>query len=62
MVPYWAVARSEPNRESTAASFLGKSGYAVYLPRLRERRRRVVTTTPLFLGGGTRDGASGSRR
>jgi hypothetical protein len=46
------VARSEPNREATAASFLGRSGYGVYLPRLRENRsshgRRVVTMPPLF--------------
>lgn len=50
--PYWVVARSEPGREATAASFLGKSGYAVYLPRIREERRnhgrRVVVTPPLF--------------
>jgi transcriptional antiterminator RfaH len=52
MVPYWAVARSEPNRENTAASFLGRAGYAVYLPKLRETRsshgRRAVVTPALF--------------
>jgi transcriptional antiterminator RfaH len=49
---YWCVARSEPNREATAASFLGRSGYNVCLPRIRERRidrgRRYVATPPLF--------------
>jgi transcriptional antiterminator RfaH len=49
---YWCVARSEPKREATAAAFLAKAGYAVYLPRIREVRRRhgrgVVTTPPLF--------------
>ena len=52
MAPYWCVARTEVNREATAASFLGKSGYATYLPRIREQRSnhgpRVVTPPPLF--------------
>jgi hypothetical protein len=43
MLPYWAVARSEPGREATAASFLGKSGFAVYLPRIREWREPVIS-------------------
>jgi transcriptional antiterminator RfaH len=46
------VARSEPNRESTAAAFLGRSGFATYLPRIREARRnhgkRQVITPALF--------------
>jgi transcription antitermination factor NusG len=46
------VARSEPQREATAASFLTKAGYGVYVPRLRETRlsrgRRVVVTPVLF--------------
>jgi transcriptional antiterminator RfaH len=50
--PYWAVARTEVNREGVAASFLGKSGYRTYLPRLRETRsnhgRRQVVTPCLF--------------
>jgi transcription antitermination factor NusG len=50
--PYWCVARSEPNRESVAAHFLGLAGYVTYLPRIREMRsnhgRRVVTTPALF--------------
>jgi transcriptional antiterminator RfaH len=52
MTAYWCVCRSAPNREATAASFLGKAGYGVYLPRIRERRvmkgRRYVATPPLF--------------
>jgi transcription antitermination factor NusG len=50
--PYWCVARSEPQREATAASFLGKAGYTTYLPRLRATKsnhgRRQVVTPPLF--------------
>jgi hypothetical protein len=46
------VARSEPSREATAASFLGRSGFATYLPRIRETRRnhgrRQVITPALF--------------
>jgi transcription antitermination factor NusG len=49
---YWCVVRSEPSRENTAATFLGKAGYEVYLPRLRQWRarhgRRVATTPSLF--------------
>jgi transcription antitermination factor NusG len=52
MAPYWCVARSEQNREATAASFLGRSGFGVYLPRVREERRnhsrRIVVTPALF--------------
>jgi transcriptional antiterminator RfaH len=50
--PYWAVVRSEPGREATAASFLTKSNFEIYLPRIREWRvnhgRRVATTPALF--------------
>jgi transcription antitermination factor NusG len=49
---HWIVARSEPQREAVAASFLGKAGYATYLPRIRETRvnhgRRIVTAPCLF--------------
>ena len=52
MAPYWAVARSEPNREATAVRFLGLAGYATYLPRIREQRtthgRCYVVTPALF--------------
>jgi transcriptional antiterminator RfaH len=50
--PYWAVARTEPKRETTAARFLNLAGYAVYVPRIREERsrggRRIITSSPLF--------------
>jgi transcription antitermination factor NusG len=50
--PYWCVARTEPRREAVAARFLGRAGYEVYLPRVREthvnRGRRVTTAAPLF--------------
>jgi transcription antitermination factor NusG len=50
--PYWAAVRSEPQREATAAAFLGRAGYVVYLPRVREWRvrhgRRVAVTPVLF--------------
>jgi hypothetical protein len=49
---YWCVVRSEPGREATAASFLVKSSYEIYLPRIREWRvnhgRRVAMTPSLF--------------
>jgi transcriptional antiterminator RfaH len=49
---YWCVCRSEPQRELTAARFLGVAGHEVYLPRIRETRvsrgRRIVTTQSLF--------------
>jgi transcriptional antiterminator RfaH len=52
MGPYWAVARSEPNREATAVHFLGLAGFATYLPRIREQRttngRCYTLTPPLF--------------
>src|SRR6516162_4515603 len=49
VVPYWACAQTEPQRESAAQHFLQLGGYTVYLPRLhviRLRRRRKVTVTP----------------
>jgi transcription antitermination factor NusG len=49
---YWCVARTELQREATAAKFLGLAGYATYLPRVCETRvshgRRLVRTPPLF--------------
>jgi len=45
---YWAVAQTESQRESTAAQHLAKSGFTVYLPRLKIRRHGLVRTPPLF--------------
>jgi transcriptional antiterminator RfaH len=51
---FWACAQLEGNRERLALHCLSLAGYAVYLPRLRERRRRngrqVIATPPLFPG------------
>jgi transcriptional antiterminator RfaH len=51
MSSFWACARLEPHREHIAEHFLGLAGFTVYLPRLRERRRRhgrVIETRPLL--------------
>jgi hypothetical protein len=52
MGSYWAVARTEQNREAVAVNFLNRAGYATYLPRIREQRvshgRRITITPPLF--------------
>jgi transcriptional antiterminator RfaH len=46
------VVRSEPNRETVAAHFLGLNGFATYLPRIRVARvqqgRRMEIAQPLF--------------
>jgi transcription antitermination factor NusG len=51
---YWAVARTEPQREAVAAEYLGRAGFSTYFPRIREpctiRKRRVVRVVPLFPG------------
>lgn len=48
---YWCAAHFESNREHVAEHFLTAAGYEIYLPRLRERRRRngrLVETRPLL--------------
>jgi transcriptional antiterminator RfaH len=51
---YWTAARAQPQREALAQHFLQLSGYAVYLPRLRQHRmshgRRIETRSVLFPG------------
>jgi transcriptional antiterminator RfaH len=51
---FWACARLEPHRERLAVHCLELGGYAVYLPRLRERRishgRKIEVRPPLFPG------------
>ena len=47
---YWAVARLQPQREALALQCLKLAGYETYLPRLRERRRKVEVRSPLFPG------------
>jgi transcriptional antiterminator RfaH len=50
-VAFWAVARLELHRERLAQHFLEVAGYEVYVPRLRERRRRngrLIETRPLL--------------
>jgi hypothetical protein len=50
---YWAVARTEPNREALARSELGRRGYEVYCPHISEktvrRGRTVVVIKSLFV-------------
>jgi hypothetical protein len=51
-MPYWCVARTDPQRESAAQHFLGLSGFTSYCPRIRvvHRRhgRRIETRPVLF--------------
>jgi transcriptional antiterminator RfaH len=51
---YWAAARLMPQRERVAQQSLERVGFTVYLPRLRERRRRngrLIETRPLLFPG-----------
>jgi transcriptional antiterminator RfaH len=54
MAAFWACARLQPNRENLACHCLGLRGFEVYLPRLREVRRRagrkIEVCPPLFPG------------
>jgi transcriptional antiterminator RfaH len=43
---YWTVAQTESQRERTASNHLARSGFEVYLPRLKKRK----TVEPLFPG------------
>jgi transcriptional antiterminator RfaH len=49
---YWAIARTEPNREHVAARFLNAAGLQVYWPRIMTRRiqrgRRITAPASLF--------------
>jgi transcriptional antiterminator RfaH len=51
---FWAVARTEPQRERTALHFLELTGYRVYLPRILKshtaKGRTISRPTPLFPG------------
>jgi transcriptional antiterminator RfaH len=50
----WACATIERQRERLALEYLGRNGYEIFYPRLREQRivrhRKVVRITPLFPG------------
>jgi transcriptional antiterminator RfaH len=52
MAPFWAVARTCPQREATALYFLKLAGFTTYLPRIMQtrtvRRRVVDRVSPLF--------------
>jgi transcriptional antiterminator RfaH len=45
---YWAVVQTESSREHVAAEQLVRCGFEVYLPRIRERRGRIIRIAPLF--------------
>jgi transcription antitermination factor NusG len=63
-MPFWTVARLQPQREKLALHCLAIRGFTVYLPRVREtrttsrvvglagtvRRRKVEVEVPLFPG------------
>ena len=54
MENFWCAARLRPQHENYALYCLGVSGFAVYFPKLRQRRtvrgRRVETSPALFPG------------
>jgi hypothetical protein len=37
-IPYWAVAQLQPSRTALALNLLVKEGFAIYSPKIRERR------------------------
>jgi transcription antitermination factor NusG len=45
---YWAVAQSQPRRETTAIRYLADAGVETYLPRIQERDR-IVPLFPTYL-------------
>jgi hypothetical protein len=50
---FWAVARTEPHREATAARFLGAQDFETYLPVIQTpplRGQTIRRTAPLFPG------------
>lgn len=51
MAPRWYVARTEPKAEFLAASELGRDGFEVFFPRVKDPRPRARRTEmPLFPG------------
>jgi transcriptional antiterminator RfaH len=49
MEGYWAVAQTEPMRESLAVSHLQRAGYATYLPRIKiSETKRIVPLFPSY--------------
>jgi transcriptional antiterminator RfaH len=53
-MPHWTAAQLQPNRERLALHMLAQQNFAVYAPRLRQRRtirgRREDSEAPLFPG------------
>jgi transcriptional antiterminator RfaH len=52
MSPYWAVAQTESQRESIAATFLNQANYETYLPKIVVKtaaRQRIVPLFPAYI-------------
>jgi transcriptional antiterminator RfaH len=48
-MPFWAVARTAPNRERLAYENVALRGYEIFVPRIRTRIGGQWKTTPLFV-------------
>jgi transcriptional antiterminator RfaH len=46
---YWTVAQTESQRERVAADHLERSGFEVYLPRIKNRKKKVEPLFPCYL-------------
>jgi transcriptional antiterminator RfaH len=47
-MPYWAVARTAPNRERLAVESVGQAGFETFVPRIRVKVGAQWRTQPLF--------------
>jgi transcriptional antiterminator RfaH len=48
-VSYWTVAQTESQRERVAADHLERGGFEVYLPRIKNRRKKIEPLFPCYL-------------
>jgi transcriptional antiterminator RfaH len=48
MPPYWAVARTEVNRDAFACAMATAAGFVVFAPKVRTRVAKAWRVTPLF--------------
>jgi transcriptional antiterminator RfaH len=48
-MPYWSVARTEPNRDAFAAASAMALGFTVFAPRVLTRAKRVAPLFPSYL-------------
>ena len=48
-VSYWTVAQTESQRERVAADHLERGGFEVYLPRIKNRKKKIEPLFPCYL-------------